>query len=96
LSQRVTVVKRPGSGSDGAKTTEKRSEQRSLVDPAAGLQVSTKTLDAVQPGSSGARETTSIEARDVSGDFTVVSFDTQKSDNVHSIDVDIPPQNKAK
>lgn len=94
LSQRVTVVKRPGS--EGAKATEKRIEQRSLVDPAAGLQVTTKTLDTVQPSSSGARETTSIQVRDVSGDFTVVSFDTQKSDNVHAVDVEIAPQNKAK
>jgi hypothetical protein len=94
LSQRVTVVKRAGSG--GAQTTEKRTEQRSLVDPGAGLQVNTKTLDTVQPGASGTQETSSIEARDVSGSFTVVSFDTQKSDNVHAIDVNIAPQNKAK
>jgi hypothetical protein len=94
LSQRVTTVKRPGT--EGAKATEKRIEQRSLVDPAAGLQVTTKTLDTVQPNSSGARETTSIQVRDVSGDFTVVSFDTQKSDNVHAVDVEIAPQNKAK
>ena len=94
LSQRVTVVKRPGS--DGAQTTERRIEQRTLIDPAAGLQVTTKTLDTVQPSSSVTRETTTIEARDVSGSFTVVSFDTQKSDNVHAIDVDIAPQNKEK
>jgi len=94
LSQRVTVVKR--AGSDGVQTTEKRVEQRSMVDPAAGLQATTKTLATVQPGSSGTRETTRIEARDVSGDFTVVSFDTQKSDNVHAVDVEIAPKNEAK
>jgi hypothetical protein len=94
LSQRVTVVKR--AGSNGAQTTEERTEQRSRVDPGAGLQVTTKTLDTVQPGASGTQETSSIEARDVSGSFTVISFDTQKSDNVHAIDVNIAPQNKAK
>jgi hypothetical protein len=94
LNQRVTVVKR--AGSDGAQATEKRIEQRNVIDPAAGLRVTTKTLDTVQQGSFGAQETTSIEARDVSGSFAVVSFDTQKSDNVHAIDVDIAPQNKAK
>jgi hypothetical protein len=94
LSQRVTVVKR--AGSDGAQTTEKRVEQRSMVDPAAGLQATTKTLATVQPGSFGTRETSRIEARDVSGDFTVVSFDTQKSDNVHAVDVEIAPKNEAK
>lgn len=94
LSQRVTVVKR--AGSDGAQATEKRIEQLNPVDPGAGLQVTTKTLDTAQPGPSGTRETRTIEARDVSGSFTVVSFDTQKSDNVHAIDVDLAPQNKAK
>jgi hypothetical protein len=94
LDQRVTVVKR--AGSDGAQTTEKRTEQRNLVEPASGLQVTSQTLDTVKPGSSGIGETTKIEARDVNGSFTVVSFDTQKSDNVHAIDVDIAPQNKAK
>jgi len=94
LSQRITVVKR--AGSDGAQATEKRLEQLNLVDPGAGLQVTTKTIDIVQPSTSGTRETLAIEARDVSGSFTVVSFDTQKSDNVHAIDVDIAPQNKAK
>jgi hypothetical protein len=94
LSRRVTVVKR--AGSDGAQATEKRIEELNLEDPGAGLQVTTKTLDTVQPVSSGTRETSSIEARDVSGSFTVVSFDTQKSDNVHAIDVDIAQQNKAK
>ena len=94
LSQRVTVVKR--AGSDGAQATEKRLEQLNPVDPGAGLQVSTKTLDIVQPSTSGTRETRTVEARDVSGSFTVVSFDTQKSDNVHEVDVEITPQNKAK
>jgi len=60
------------------------------------MQVTTKTLKTMQPGASGARATTTVEARDVSGSFTVVSFDTQKSDNVHAVDVEIAPQNKAK
>ncbi len=94
LSQRVTVVQR--AGSDAARATEKRLEQLNPVDPGAGLQVTTKTVDIVQPSTSGIRETRTIEARDVSGSFTVVSFDTQKSDNVHAVDVEIAPQNKAK
>jgi hypothetical protein len=94
LSQRVTEVKRKGV--DGAQTTEKHLEQRDLANPAAGLQVVTKTLQTMQPSASGTRETTSIEARDASGNFTVVSFDTQKSDNVHAVDVEIAPKNKEK
>jgi hypothetical protein len=94
LSQRVTEVKRKGIG--GAQTTEKHIEQRSLGDPAAGLQVTTKTVDNVQPSSSGTQGTTTVEARDGGGSFTVVSFDAQKSDNVHAIDVEIAPKEKDK
>jgi len=94
LDKRVTVVKQ--AGSDGMQRTERRVEQRYFVEPASGLRVTSQTLDTVKPGSSGIGETTRIEARDVNGSFTVVSFDTQKSDNVHAIDVDIAPQNKAK
>jgi hypothetical protein len=94
LSQRVTVVKR--TGSDGAQATEQQLEQLNPGDPGAGLQVTTKTLDIVQPDTSGTRETRTVEVRDASGGFGVVSFDTRKSDKVHAIDVDIAPQNKPK
>jgi hypothetical protein len=94
LSQRVAVVKR--TGSDGAQATEQQLEQLNPGDPGAGLQVTTKTLDIVQPDTSGTRETRTVEVRDASGGFGVVSFDTRKSDKVHAIDVDIAPQNKPK
>jgi hypothetical protein len=95
LSQRVTEVKRAPSA--GAQSTEQKVEQPNPGDPGAGLQVTTKTLDVAQPDTSGTRETRTIEVRDASGSFTVVSFDTQKSDKVHVVDVDIaPPQNKPK
>jgi hypothetical protein len=92
LSQRVTEVKRARSA--GAQATEQQLEQLNLGDPSAGLQVTTKSLDIVQPDTSGTRETRTIEVRDASGSFGVVSFDTKKSDKVHAIDVDIAPQNK--
>jgi hypothetical protein len=94
LSQRVTVVKR--ARSDGAQATEQQLEQVNPGDPGAGLQVTTKTLDTVQPDTSGTRETRTIEVRDASGSFGVVALDTRKSDKVHAIDVDIAPQNKPK
>jgi hypothetical protein len=94
LSQRVTMVKR--ARSDGAQATEQQVEQPNPGDPGAGLQVTTKTLDVVQPDTSGTRETRTIEVRDASGSFTVVSFDTRKSDKVHATDLDIAPQNKPK
>jgi hypothetical protein len=94
LSQRVTEVKRAPSA--GAQATEQHLEQPDPGDPDAGLQVTTKTLDVVRPDASGTQETRTIEVRDASGSFTAVSFDTQKSDKVHSVDVDMPPQNKPK
>jgi hypothetical protein len=94
LSQRVTEVKRARSA--GGEATEQKLEQPNPGDPGAGLQVTTKTLDVVQADTSGTRETHTIEVRDASGSFTVVSSDTRKSDKVHAIDVDIAPQNKAK
>jgi hypothetical protein len=94
LSQRVTVVKR--ARSDGAQASEQQLEQLNPGDPGAGLRVTTKTVDIVQPDTSGTRETRTVEVRDASGGFGVVSFDTRKSDKVHAIDVDMAPQNNPK
>jgi len=94
LSQRITEVKR--ARSDGAQATEQKLEQPDPGDPGAGLQVTTTNLDVVQSDAVGTRETRTVEVRDASGSFTVVSFDTRKSDKVHSVDVDIAPRNKPK
>jgi hypothetical protein len=94
LSQRVTTMKRVGS--NGGQATEKRVEQVNPTDPGAGMQVTTRTLDTVKSGASGTQATSTVEARDVSGSFSVVSFDTEKSDNIHSVDVEIAPQKKNK
>ncbi len=94
LIQRATLVKRIGS--DGAQATEKRVEQLNLADPGTGLLVTTKTLDIVQPGAAGTRASQTVQARDVNGSFTVAFSDTQMSDNVHSVDVEIAPKKKAK
>jgi hypothetical protein len=94
LIQRATSVKRIGS--DGAQATEKRVEQLNLADPGTGLLVTIRTLDVVQPGAAGTRATQTVQARDVNGSFTVAFSDTQTSDNVHSIKVEIAPPKKAK
>lgn len=94
LSQRVSVVKH--ARSNGAQATEQQLEQLDPGDPGAGLQLTTKSLHVVQPDTSGTRETSTIEVRDASGSFRVVSFDTQKSDKVHAINVESAPQNKPK
>jgi hypothetical protein len=94
LSQRVSVVEH--ARSNGAQATEQQLEQLDPGDPGAGLQLTTKSLHVVQPDTSGTRETSTIEVRDASGSFRVVSFDTQKSDKVHAINVESAPQNKPK
>lgn len=92
LSRRVTVVKQKPV--DRAQATEQLLEQLNPDDPAAGLQVTTKTLDIVQPDAAGTQETRTIEVQNASGSFEVVSVDTQRSDNVHARDVVIGTQNK--
>ncbi|MGA9390356.1 MAG: hypothetical protein WBV69_07915 [Candidatus Sulfotelmatobacter sp.] len=92
LSRRVTLVKQKPV--DRAQITEQLLEQLNPGDPAAGLQVTTKTLDIVQPDPAGTQETRTIEVQNASGSFDVVSVDTQRSDNIHARDVAITPQNK--
>lgn len=88
LSQRVTVKH---ASTDGKQTTEEQLQQLNPGDPDAGLRVTTETRETVQPNSSGTSETRTIEVRNASGSFEVVSFDTQKSDNVHAMNVAIAP-----
>ena len=92
LSQRLTVVNQKPV--DRAQTTEQLLEKLDPGDPGAGLRVTTKTIDIVQPDASGTRETRTVEVQNASGSFEVVSVDTQRSDNIHSKDVVITPQNK--
>jgi hypothetical protein len=94
LIQRATTVKR--TGSDGGQATEKRVEQLNLADPGTGLVVTTRTLEVIQPGAADTRATQTVQARDVNGSFTVAFSDSQKSDNVHSVTVEIAPPKKAK
>ena len=94
LIQRATSVKR--TGSDGGQATEKRVEQLNLADPGTGLVVTTRTLEVIQPVAADMRATQTVQARDVNGSFTVAFSDTQKSDNVHSVTVEIAPPKKAK
>ena len=94
LSQRVTTLNR--SRADGAKQTETQIEQPSPGDPNAGLGVTIKTLDIAQPGPSGIRETRSIQVRDSTGSFGVVSVDNTKSNKSQVVTVDISPPDKPK
>jgi hypothetical protein len=94
LSQRVSTVTR--SRADGGQQTEQQLEQLNPGDPNAGLRVTIKTADTVQPGTSGTHETRTIDVRDSTGSFGVVSVDTRKSDKVQAVTVDISPEDKPK
>ncbi len=83
-------------GSDGQQVTEKQLEQPNPANPEAGLQPSTFTTATVRSTTSGTQSTQSIQARDAHGSFAVVSVDTTKSDNVHSVQLQISPPDKPK
>jgi hypothetical protein len=94
MVQRATTSQR--TNSTGQQTTEQRVEQPSPGDPGSGLQVIAITTDTVRQSPSGAQRSRTIQARDASGGFGVVSVDTTKSDNIHAIQVQITPSEKPK
>jgi hypothetical protein len=94
LSQRVSTVTR--SRSNGGQQTEQQLEQPNAGDPNAGLRVTIKTVDIVQPGTSGIHDTRTISVRDAAGSFGVVSVDTRKSDKVQTGTVGTSPEDKPK
>jgi hypothetical protein len=94
LVQRVTTSQR--ASTSGQQNTVQQVEQPNPGDPGAGLRVTTVTTDAVRSGPSGAQATRTIQVRDANGSLGVVSVDTAKSDNVHAVQVQIAPPDKAK
>jgi hypothetical protein len=94
LSQRVTEVTR--SQANGGQQREQQLEQPNPGDPHAGLRVTIKAIDIVQPGASGIQETRTIDFRDAGDSFGVVSVDTRKSDKVQSVTIDTSPEAKPK
>lgn len=94
LVERSTTSQR--TNPTGQQTTEQRVEQPNPGDPGAGLQVITLTTDTVRPSPSGAQATRTIQARDANGSLGVVSVDTTKSDNIHSIQIQIGPSDSPK
>ena len=81
---------------NGQQTTEQEVEQRDPGNPGSGLRVSIVNTDAVRPDTSGAQATRTIQARNPNGNFDVITVDTSKSDNIHAIQVQIAPSDKAK
>jgi hypothetical protein len=83
-------------GSAGQQISEKQLEQPNPADPGAGLQVSTFTTDTVRSSPSGTQSVQTVQARDAYGSFAIVSVDTTKSDNIHSIQLQMSPSEKPK
>jgi len=94
LVERVTTAGR--TGSSGGQITEKQVENVNPGDPGAGLRVTATTTDTVRAGASGTQATRTIQVRDANGNLGVVAVDTTKSDNVHTVQVDIAPATKPK
>ncbi len=94
LFQRATTNQR--TSSTGQQVTQQQVEQSNAGDPSSGLQVTTVTIDTVNPSASGAQATRTVQARDANGSFPVIAVDTTKSDNIHAVQVQIAPGEKPK
>ena len=90
-TQRVTTLRTKGS--DG-ETTEQQVEQPNPGNPSDSPQVSAKTKYIVRYGASGTQSTKTIQVRDGSGTFYVVSVEKRKSDQVPAAQVQIAPSDK--
>jgi hypothetical protein len=82
------------SSSTGERTTEQKVEQTNPGDPGSGLRVSVLVDGRMVPGPSGEQSTVTIRARDLNGNFGIVSVDTTKSDKVLTIQFQQTPAEK--
>lgn len=94
MVQRET--KTQSAGSSGQQTSVQQLEQPNPGDPSSGMRVITITKDAVRTGPSGTQATRTVQVRNGSGNYDVVSVDTSKSDKTHVIQVQIAPTDKPK
>jgi hypothetical protein len=97
LVERATSAQRISSTDQ--QTTEKQVEQTNPGDPGSGLRVTIRTADAVRPNLSGTQATRTVQMLDANGSYGslgVVSVDTTKSNNTHTIQVQIAPSAKPK
>jgi hypothetical protein len=92
--ERAITVQRTGPA--GQQTTIEKVEQPNPANPDAGLRVSAITTETARSSPTGEQSTRTIQARDANGSFAVVSVDTTKSDNVHSIQLQMEPSEKPK
>jgi hypothetical protein len=79
LTERSTSVQNKDADK---KTGEQRIEQPKPGNPTDGLQVTAKTKYTVHYAANGTQQTKTIQTRDASGNFSVISVETEKSDQV--------------
>jgi hypothetical protein len=91
LSQRVTTLQK---SDPGGKSSEQQVEQPSPTDPNGPLQASTKTKYIVKYGASSTQETSTIQTTDLNGNFSAVSVETRKSDQVPAQQVQTAPSDR--
>jgi hypothetical protein len=94
LVERGTTVQK---NDPGRNTTEHLIEQVDTGDPQAGLVVSTKTTNVIVSKAEGTKETDTTSARNPdNADFSVVSIETKKTDQIPAIQVQTAPSDKPK
>src|SRR5271157_1171091 len=79
------------SSSTGERATEQKVEQTNPGDPDSGLRVSGLVDGRMVPGPSREQSTVTIRARDLNGNFGIVSVDTTKADRIPTIQVQQAP-----
>lgn len=78
-------------GSNGRQTSVQQVEQPNPGDPHAGLRVIAISVENARADTSGTEAARTVQLRDASGNFNVVSVDTSKSDKSNAILVQIAP-----
>ena len=78
------------------KTTEQQIEEPKPGNPTDGLQVTAKTKYTVHYAANGTQQTKTIQTRDANGNFSVISTETEKSDQVPAQQEQKTPSDKSK
>ncbi len=89
LVERATTTQ--ASSAAGEQITKKQVEQPNPGDPDSGLRLTILSNDTVRPAPSGSQTTRTIQTRDGSGNFGVVSVETTKSDRIFTIQIQQTP-----
>ncbi len=78
------------------KNTEQQIEQPKPGNPTDGLQVTAKTKYTVHYAANGTQQTKTVQTRDANGNFSVISAETEKSDQVPTQQEQKTPSDKSK